>query len=181
MHTMCNQKTCCFWKALAITSVIPVNMRRKVVLAMELAALLLSIAAILLSMYQWWRDNSRQKKESTINAFYNLQSDALNELNMMIAAYDGDMSFIIRGSEDWKKVTGYLSKIEHFSVGINAKVYSLEILNRMAGGYFLHMFEILQPVIQKKRAYNNSNGKHYDEFESAVNHLRKLRKKRDQY
>ena len=150
-------------------------------MAMELAALLLSIAAILLSIYQWWKDNSRQKKESTINAFYNLQNDALHELNMIIAACDGDMNSIIRGSENWKKVTGYLSKIEHFSVGVNARVYSLEILNRMAGGYFIHMFETLQPVIQKKRAYNNSNGKHYDEFESAVNHLRELRKKRNQY
>ena len=150
----------------------------KVILTMELAALILSIAAILLSIYQWWRDNSRQKKESTISAYYNLQNDVFNELNRMIDAYNGNMRSITQETEDWKKVTTYLSKIEHFSVGVNTGVYSLEILNRMAGGYFIHIYEILEPVIQKKRAYNNSNGKHYDEFQATVNGLREFRRKR---
>lgn len=147
---------------------------------MDLAALILSVAALLVSLYQWLRDNSRQKKEATINAFQHLQNDVFQGLKDLLSECEGNTEHIVRSSEAWKKATDFLSRIEHFSVGVNTGVYSLKILNRLAGGYFIRTFETLEPVILKKRAYNSSGGRHYDEFESVVQDLKKLRKEKSQ-
>lgn len=138
---------------------------------MELCALIISILAFCLSLFQFVRDSSRQKKEATLNAYNQLQEDVFSEMNQ----YADDLSQIEFRSDDWNKITVCMAKIEIFSIGINTNIYSFKILNRLGGGFFVRQFDKLKPIIDIKRGMNISKGKHYDEFEKTANRLKKYR------
>ncbi len=137
---------------------------------MEIAALVISILAFLLSCYQFFRESSRQKKEATLIAYNDLQDNVFAELNK-----HEDLSKIVYQSDDWKEITTCLAKIENFSVGINTNIYSYKVLNRLGGAFFISQFEKLKPIINTKREKNVSSGKHYNEFENTVLKLKKHR------
>lgn len=136
----------------------------------DIIAVILSTLALLFSIVQFSRDSLRQQKESTLNAYNALQYDAFEKLNKYV-----DMSTIEYQSDAWEEITICLAQIENFSVGINTGIYSLKILNRLGGAFFIRQFEKLTPVINLKREKNVSPGSHYDEFEKTVEMLRKRR------
>lgn len=141
---------------------------------MEIITLIISILALVLSLIQFIRDASRQKKEATLNAYNILQDDVFSNLIKIDGAeLNPPPDF---RSEKYTKVTGYLSKIEMFSTGINTGVYSIWILNRLGGGFFVRQYDKLTPIIEKKRIENRSPGKHYDEFEKTVKKLKRIRR-----
>ena len=85
---------------------------------MEICALIISILAFCLSLFQFFRDSSRQKKEATLIAYNELQDDVLSYLSQ----YKTPMPKIEYQGEEWKKMTIYLAKLERFSVGINTGI-----------------------------------------------------------
>ena len=137
---------------------------------MEIVALIISILAFLLSIYQFFRESSRQKKEATLIAYNELQDGVFARLNK----YD-DLSKIVYKSKEWEEITICLAKIENYAVGVNTNIYSYRVLNRLGGGFFIRQFEKLSPIITIKRKNNVSTGKHYDEFEKTVSKLKKHR------
>ena len=146
---------------------------------MDIAALVISILALALSAFQFFNESSRQKKESTLDAYDILQNDVFSKINIILQnlrANCSNLYDIEYNSEYWQKITTYLAKIERFCVGVNSGVYSLRVLNRVGGGYFIRVFLELKPIIYRKRQKNVSSGKHYDEFELTVTKLKKMRK-----
>lgn len=142
---------------------------------MEISAMIISIVALILSLLQFIFNSNREKNESTLVAYNELQNEVFSKLNTIFIFYDNDFSDFEENGEYWEDLTTYLAKIERFCVGINTHIYSINILNRLGGGYFIRIFETLKPVINKKRTKNISKGKHYDEFEKTVTKLRKKR------
>lgn len=139
---------------------------------MDVIALIISILALVLSVVQFLRDVSRDKKEATLVAYDELQDDVFSILNQ----YSINLPEIEYLGEEWRTLTVCLAKIERFSVGINTGIYSLRILNRIGGAYYIRQFDKLKPIIDQKRKVNLSDGKHYDEFELTVTKLKLLRK-----
>lgn len=139
---------------------------------MDIAALIISVLALVLSVIQFLRDTTRQKKESTLIAYQTMQSDVFAKL----ASYPYPMPKIEYHSDAWRELTVCLAKLEQFSVGINTGIYSLRVLNRLGGAYYIRQFEKLKPIIDQKRSDNLIPGNHYEEFEITVNKLRKLQR-----
>lgn len=139
---------------------------------MDICALIISILAFLLSVFQFFRDSSRQKNEATLIAYNELQNDVFS--NLVQYSLD-NMPDIKYGDEKWTQFTIYLAKLERFSVGVNTGIYSIDILNHLGGAYYIRQFEKLKPIIDEKRNANRVNGSHYDEFEKTVNRLKKYR------
>ncbi|MBR2886172.1 MAG: DUF4760 domain-containing protein [Clostridia bacterium] len=134
-------------------------------------ALIVALFALALSVLQFIKDSSRQKKESTLNAYSELQHDVFDKLNNT----EYEISEVEFDSVEWKEITGYLAKIERFSVGINTGIYSIEVLNRLGGSYFLFRFNELKPIIEIKEKNNEVDGKHYDEFQKTAKRLKEYR------
>ena len=65
---------------------------------MDVAALIISVLALLLSAWQFLREESRQKKEATLTAYNELQENVFAKLNM----YE-DLSDIEYRSEEWEE------------------------------------------------------------------------------
>ncbi len=147
---------------------------------MEIFSLIVSLLALALSIFQFISVTAREKKEATLNAYYNLQEDSFKTLNNLCAKRDcGSIDFekLKPGDEEWETITVCLAKIENFSTGINTNVYSLKILYRLSYGFYVRMFKEFKVIIDKKRRDNVSKGKHYDEFEKTVNKLQRLNKR----
>ena len=140
---------------------------------MEITAFIISILAFLLSVYQFLKESSREKKEATLNAYKELQNEVFYELNK----YPDDLSKIEYQSEEWEQITNYLVKIENFCVGINSGIYSIKILNRLGGAYFIRQYKRLRVIIDVKCYKDVSHGKHYDEFEKTILRIKKYRSK----
>lgn len=95
----------------------------------------------------------RQKKQATIDAYNLLQCQVLDKLN---AYRPADIKGIVndRNSEDYRKLSGYLARIEHFCVGLTNGIYDYETFYALAHGYFdsekgMLMSRIL-PIVEKK-------------------------------
>lgn len=138
---------------------------------MNICALVISILAFALSVFQFVRDSSRQKKEATLIAYNELQDDVFS----YISEYSYPMPEIKRGGEEWHKLTVCLAKLERFSVGVNTGVYSMKILNSIGGAYFIREFEKMEPIIKVKRKNNIIPCGHYDQFEKTVKRLKDYR------
>ena len=133
-------------------------------------AIVISILAFLFSIIQFFKDSSRAQKEATLNAYNYLQENVFSCLKRY------DLTNIKTETDEWNAITICMAKIENFSVGINTGIYSIEILNRLGGGFFISQYEKLWPIIEKKRN-EDPNSKHYDEFEVVVNKLRAERER----
>lgn len=140
---------------------------------MDIFALIISILALALSVIQFIQNTSRQKKESTLNAYNILQDDAFSYLiGLPKEKLNPPPQY---HSPEYDKITTCLAKIETFSTGINAGVYSIWVLNRLGGAFFIHQYKRLAGVIEEKREEDRSKGKHYNEFEETVKRLERIR------
>ncbi len=137
-------------------------------IVMDIIAVVISGIALALTTFQYIIEANRQKKEATLIAYNSLQNEVFSELRKY------DLGVIKKGDAGWNEVTTCLAKIENFSVGINTGIYSLNIVNRLGGGFFITQFEKLRPVIEQKRTDDNKS-KHYDEFEKVIVKLKKKR------
>lgn len=142
----------------------------------DIIALLLSAVAAGFSIWSFFVERKRNRREATIHAFEELEKTVFLQDDYTSAPEEAK-----KEAEEhklgraWKRGTEYLSRIEHFCVGVQAKAFDLDTLNRLAGGYFINQYEKWLPIIEQKRSDDGSM-KHYDEFEDVVDELKKKRK-----
>ena len=140
-----------------------------------LVALIVSILAFLLSIIQYLRDNSHEKKVATLNAYNDIQEKALS----VLSKYSTPMPDIEEDSEEWNKLSECLAALEWFAVGVNTGTYSIRITNRIGGSFLIHQYRQLEKVIDKKRNRNIVKGGHYEEYQLLVKHLERYKDCRD--
>lgn len=136
---------------------------------MDILAITISALALVLSIAQYVLEGNRLKNESTLRAYNELQK----EVFPILKKYK-KMDSIQPDTPEWNEITSCLAKIENFCVGINSKMYSIRILNRLGGGFFIEQRKRLTSIIMRKRASDKSM-KHYDEYDRAAKNLCKLR------
>ena len=143
---------------------------------MDVVSLIISLLSIALAIFSavfTWRVHKQavehDKKQATLDAINVLQVQVFDELNLYTKSQIEEISKNTR-SENYKEITKLMARIEHFCVGVNSDIYSLEIAKRLAGRHFCALYEKLSPMIQKKRE-TVKNDKHYDEFEKFINDL----------
>lgn len=148
----------------------------------EMVAIVISLFALAFSVWQFYSERKRNRKEATIHAFdelgntesvlylFNLSQNEIDELVKRQKLNDN------RIKDQWADLTKALALIEHFAVGVNTKVYDLETLNRMAGNKILDVFSNCENLIKYKRK-NVGDENNYSEFEQMKNALIQHRKK----
>lgn len=142
----------------------------------DIAALAISVIAAGFSVGSFFSERNRVRKEATIHAFEDLEKEVFLQEDYVSAPAEAK-----KEAEEhklgraWKRGTEFLSRIEHFCVGVQAKAFDLDTLNRLAGGYFIKQYENWRPIIEQKRSDDGSM-KHYNEFEDVVSELKKMRK-----
>ena len=135
-----------------------------------LSALLLSVFSMIGSAIVYISGLRRERRTATLNAFNVLQEQVLDHLNLYTRKRVEEISASPR-SEEYKLLSGYLARLEHFAVGINTGIYDVQVVKRLAGWYLCGLQDKIDPLIQKKRQLNRT-AKHYDELEAMLNQMR---------
>lgn len=93
----------------------------------------------------------RQKKQNTLEAYNCLQTEVFDELNKYKPKEIKQICEYTQDSE-YKKISGYLARIERFCVGINQDIYDINTFYQVAHGYFDEgtMHNRLIPILEVK-------------------------------
>ena len=143
---------------------------------------ILSIIAIVLSVisggftfYTFIWTASRDRKQATLDAYNQLQEQALDHLNYYRPAEIADIAEDPR-SQAYKKVSGYIARIEHFCVGVTQKIYDRKTVYELAHGYFDGAVrDRIEPIIERK---NQSGIDYYANIHSVYGWMEEETQKR---
>lgn len=154
---------------------------------MNCLAIIISVISLLISIAEFWSERNRNRSEATIHAFDKLQSEIFSgskENLAKLTVIEAEKIVAQKKSGDideqfWAELTYRMSLIEHFAVGINAKVYDLKVLNSMAGNLIIRLYNVMLPIIKYKKS--KPDGKYdYIEFEKMKDKIIKFRKRKGQ-
>ena len=148
-------------------------------------AIIISIGALAFSIWQFFVERIRNRKEATIHAFDDLEDNA--SFTCLLSLSQSEINDLVvrqkkhdeRIKKEWTSVCEALARIEHFAVGINAKVYDLKTLNAMAGNQIIKTFNSCDNLLTYKRSGIGKEN-NYAEFEKMVRSLKKYRERKGQ-
>lgn len=132
---------------------------------LSVVALVLSVLSGAFAVYTFFWTTRRDRKQATLEAFNRLQAEVFDELNRL-SPKDIREHCQNRRSPEYKVLSGYLARIEHFCVGLNENIYDKATFYALAHGYFdgEQMHERLQPVIDSKNCRNKDGHLFYNDI-----------------
>ena len=141
---------------------------------LSIIAIVLSVISGGFSLYSFVWTARRDRKQATLEAYNRLQTEVFDNLN----TYRPDEIRNIcvdNKSADYKKVSGYLARIEHFCVGLNQGIYDKNTFYALSHGYFdgHQIRKRIEPVIESKNSSKNSKELFYDDTLSVLRWMEK--------
>lgn len=136
---------------------------------LSIIAIALSVISGGFSLYSFVWTAQRDRKQATLEAYNRLQAEVFDNLN----TYRPDEIRNIRAdnkSADYKKVSGYLARIEHFCVGLNQGIYDKNTFYALSHGYFdgHQIRKRIEPMIESKNSSKNSKEQFYNDTMSVL-------------
>lgn len=118
----------------------------------------IALGALVVSVWQYIKNSKRKKNEDTIYAYEKLQCEVFSKLNVFLNRYRKDdnkvdLSDLKKCTEDWEKLTNFLTRIEVFSTGVNTGIYDFEIVKRIGGAYIIKRYTELKTLIRSFNGY----------------------------
>lgn len=123
---------------------------------MELVVAIISgivaIASVCFSIYTYRSTVIHDRKKATLEAYNRLQAEVFDSLNSYTPTEISDICKNVKSTE-YKTVSGYLARIEHFCVGITERIYDREVFYKLAHGYFDGhiLYPRIKPILISKK------------------------------
>ena len=148
--------------------------------------IVLSIIAIVISVisggfacYTFIWTAGRDRKQATLVAYNQLQEQALDHLNYYMPAAIKEIAKD-RRSEEYKKLSAYVARIEHFCVGVNHKIYDQKTVYELAHGYFDGGLKTrIEPIIERNNQFDHDSYANIHEVYAWMDKETKKRKKKE--
>ena len=121
---------------------------------LSVMAIILSFFSGIFAVYTFFWTSKRDRKQATLEAYNRLQTEVFDYLNTYTPSEVCDICEDVKSSE-YKEISGYLARIEHFCVGINKKIYDEDTFYALAHGYFdgVALRKRIEPIIESKNKY----------------------------
>ena len=100
----------------------------------DLISLGFSLIAAGFAVFTYWSNVIHDRKKSTLEAYNTLQEQALDKLYVYMPK---ELKEIVRNrrTEEYKIVSSYVARVEHFAVGVNQKIYDLDTVYELSHGF----------------------------------------------
>lgn len=122
---------------------------------MEYAGFVSSVIAFVFSLLTYVKTLRHDRKKDTLDSFNVLQQQALDPLQSYTRAQIREIADDTR-SEEYRIVSTYLARIEHFCVGVEQKVYDQRTVWELSEGFLNRgVYEKLKPIIDHKNQQKN--------------------------
>ncbi len=173
----------------------------------SMVAVLISISTFLFTVVVEHKKAQREKKQATLDAINTLQEQVFDKLNEytygQVAEIATSWTLGIEKKneyvdaklgtanefwaehheydaaiEDYRKISSYLARIEHFALGVNTKIYDPTVTERATTKYFISLYGKLLPILAVKNGGTPTDkifeNKYFQELERLINHLKKI-------
>ena len=121
----------------------------------DLISIGFSVIAAVFSLITYRKSIVHDRQQATLDAYNQLQEQALDHLNLYRPS---NIKEIVkdRRSEEYKKLSAYVARIEHFCVGVNQKIYDRKTVYELAHGYLdSSIKKRIEPIIEKKNKFGH--------------------------
>lgn len=153
-------------------------------LYISLAAMIISLISVIVSVAIYLLGIQRDKKQDTLDSFNLLQEQVFDKLNLITYSEITNIcKKVDSGSIDdetnskYYELLGYLARLEHFSLGVNTGIYDTKTAERAGTAFLVSLRKKLLPVIelQEKRGNHNSDKRieYYKEFRMLTERVAK--------
>ena len=176
-------------------------------LIISIIAVIVSVVTFLFSALVTFRGEQREKKQATLDALNILQEQVFDNINTYTFGEIKDIAdkwsesianknqYVNSGQgtvtdfwnlhhefdssiDEYRKISGYLARIEHFSLGVNTGIYDDKTTERAATTYFVMLYKKMMPVLSVKNGGNtdsdNIKNEYHSEFASLVARIQKI-------
>ena len=112
----------------------------------------IAIASALFSVFTYYNTVLHDRKSATLEAYNRLQAEVFDPLNSYTPMEISDICEDTK-SVEYKVLSGYLARIEHFCIGVNEKIYDKGVFYKMAHGYFDGhiLYRRIEPILMSKK------------------------------
>lgn len=136
-------------------------------LSISIIAVVVSVATFLFTVLVTYRGEQREKKQATLDDFWESHHE-----------YDSVV-------DEYRKISGYLARIEHFALGVNTGIYDAKVTERAATTYFVMLFSKMMPILSVKNGGSSRDTElrntFHTEFLTLVERIRRIEKKKSPY
>lgn len=136
---------------------------------LSIIALVVSLISGGFTFYTFWWTNRRDRRQATLEAYNRLQAEVFDNLNTYTPAEIRDICTDVKLPE-YKTISGYVARIEHFCVGLNENIYDRKTFYALAHGYFdgYQLRKRIEPLLKAKNQSNNSKELFYNDTISIL-------------
>jgi hypothetical protein len=166
-------------------------------------AMFVSLVSIFISVVIYYKGIHREQKQATLDAINVLQEQVFDKLNQYTFAEIREICNSWKRAieekqnkketeqkglseeesqqrekyfEEYRKLSGYLARIEHFALGVNSEIYDANIAERAATSYLVMLYRgKLKPLIEVKHS-GKGNTEYYAEFRKLIERIEKIKK-----
>lgn len=112
----------------------------------------ISIVSLMFAVFTYHKTLIHDKKKDTLDAYNCLQEQALDKLYSIIPSDCKEIALHPRlHSEEYKEISRYIARIEHFCVGVKQNIYDKEVVYELADGFLNGAIrERIEPIIARK-------------------------------
>ena len=179
-------------------------------LTISIIAVLVSGATFLFTVMVTYRGEQREKKQATLDALNILQEQVFDNLNTYTfaevrnVATQWQLSIQAKNKfindkqgtadefwnthheydsviEEYRKLSGYLARIEHFALGVNTGIYDAKVTERAATTYFVMLYKKMGPILAVKNNATPTDlelkNEYHTEFSALVERIQKIESK----
>lgn len=179
-------------------------------LTISILAFLVSVATFLFTVMVTYRGEQREKKQATLDAFNLLQEQVFDRLNTYTFGEIRDVAAkwteaieaknkYVKNKEgtaeefwkthqeydlvidEYRKISGYLARIEHFALGVNTGIYDAKVTERAATSYFVMLYKKMMPILSVKNGGSAKDtelkNNFHTEFSKLVARIKKIEEK----
>ena len=139
---------------------------------------LIATIALGFSFYTYFVGIKREQRRSTIDAFNKLQEQAFDPLNLYMPR---DIVEYAKHTTDkeYKIISGYIARIEHFCVGVMNNTYDKKTVYELAHGYLdgRALWSRIAPILEAKN-YDCNKEDFYQNIHKTMIWMEKTTKKK---
>ncbi len=142
--------------------------------AISIIAIVISVISGGFAFYSFIWTAKRDRKQSTLDAYNLLQEQALDYLNYYMPMQIAEIAKNPR-LEEYKKISAYIARIEHFCVGVNKNIYDKKTVYALAHDYLDGGIKSrIEPIINRKNQYNDTD--YYENIHQFYSWMEKQKK-----
>lgn len=140
-------------------------------LYISIASAVLALASVAFSWITYRHTVIHDRRKDTLDAYNTLQEQVFDKLNRIMPK---EIEEIAKHptSPEYKELSGYLARIEHFCVGVNLEIYDRKTVYALAHGYLdgKQILSRINPLIERK---NKKDADYYENTHVVLDWMKK--------